>query len=837
MSLRSLALQRCAVLLAAAFIVTACSENGREAPLSGVEAIDIPVADIDNQTNQNIDNPTLQFPATFQVADGDLLTLVWNDEFDGAQLDPEVWFYESGDGSQYGFGQGNIPPGWGNNELEYYLPDNVQLANGALQITARRESADGYNFTSGRINTQDRFAFKYGRIEASIKLPSGQGLWPAFWMLSQGSPYGGWAATGEIDILEAVNLDGTGGNEIFSAIHFGGEESLGQNTSTSMLYTPSFDVTEDFHTYAFEWDEFEMRWYVDGTLTMLENSWFSTAAPYPAPFDQPFHILFNLAVGGDFPGSPDGSTPFPATMEVDWVRVYSGEEPPVEPADPGTIPDDVIYASDPNEMVDFVFGVDYTGFTPFDSGSVFDGEYAGDADFSPAFAVTSGDGYGAQVGQFAIVGFAAGFANGYGTLDFKAKRLNNDLIRVKFLDAGEYLDITLSNSPYSTDLGNGWYQVSVPIAAFSGVDTSTALLFETDNTAPGPFTFLLTDIGFSGTAGGGGGDTVLATFDEAVPPAVTAFGDSIATIEAGPAGGDGNALKIDRNNGQVYAGAWIAISPIPSDAGAQTVSARVYSPVADIRMVAKTEFGENMGIGDTDANETVVVGWQTLTWTFNGFDPSQSYNRFTMLPNLPNADDLDYFYDDIALLASSGGGGGGDGSFVNGDFETGDFTGWTLTQVPAGRGSIALDTSGQGGRAGNVARLVADGDATGTNDVLISQVALAAGTVSPGDSIDVSFDLYGSLTGAGGVVFVEVIFLNSAGQDVGGRNFVGPAAPYVPSTTWTTHSGTVIAGTAVDGSQFDVGGGVTLQLKAACGQIPAGCGVDASFDNVTFTIN
>ena len=320
MSLRSLALQRCLVSLAAVFLVSACTEHGRKVPLSGVEVIDIPVADISNQVNQNINNPTLQIPTTFQVADGDLLTLVWNDEFDGAQLDPETWFFATGDGSEMG-----LPPGWGNNELQYYLPDNAQLVNGVLEITARRESADSYNFTSGRINTQDRFAFRYGRVEASIKFPSGQGLWPAFWMLSQNSPYGEWAATGEIDIVEAVNLDGTGGNEIFATIHFGGAAAAGQNTSTETRYTPSFDVTEDFHTYAFEWDESEMRWYVDGTLYKEENSWSSAAAPYPAPFDQPFHILFNVAVGGNFPGSPNVSTPLPATMEVDWVRVYSGE--------------------------------------------------------------------------------------------------------------------------------------------------------------------------------------------------------------------------------------------------------------------------------------------------------------------------------------------------------------------------------------------------------------------------------------------------------------------------------------------------------------------------------
>ena len=120
MSFRSLVLRRFALSLAAILLVSACSEDGRKAPLSEIETADIPVADVDNQNNQNISNPTLNMPATFQVSDGDLLTLVWSDEFDAAQLDPEVWFYETGDGSQYGFGQNGVTPGWGNNELEYY---------------------------------------------------------------------------------------------------------------------------------------------------------------------------------------------------------------------------------------------------------------------------------------------------------------------------------------------------------------------------------------------------------------------------------------------------------------------------------------------------------------------------------------------------------------------------------------------------------------------------------------------------------------------------------------------------------------------------------------------
>ena len=187
----------------------------------------------------------------------------------------------------------------------------------------RRETAGGYNYTSARINTRDRFAFRYGRIEARIKLPAGQGIWPAFWLLPQDSPYGRWAASGEIDIMEAVNLDGSGGNRIYGTIHYGGE--FPANLRSEARYTPSTDVTEEFNTYALEWDATEIRWYVNDTLYAVQNAWSSTAAPFPAPFDQHFYILFNVAVGGWFPGPPSGATQLPVAMEVDWVRVYSGE--------------------------------------------------------------------------------------------------------------------------------------------------------------------------------------------------------------------------------------------------------------------------------------------------------------------------------------------------------------------------------------------------------------------------------------------------------------------------------------------------------------------------------
>jgi beta-glucanase (GH16 family) len=300
-----------ALVTATSLLVSACAGGGG----SGQPVINPPPAP--PPVNVNIDDPTLTVADNSPVNAGDTLVLVWSDEFNAAKLDPRSWYFESGDGSQYGI------PGWGNSELQWYLPDNAGLRDGSLFITARRQALNGRDYTSARISTRDRFAFRYGRIEARMKLPAGQGLWPAFWMLPQDAAYGGWAASGEIDIVEARNLGATGGNTVHGTIQYGGQAPA--NTSSGEQYLVATDVTTDFHVYALEWNEAEIRWYVDGVLFAVSNSWYSTAAPFPAPFDKPFHMIFNVAVGGRFPGSPSASTAFPVVMEVDYVRVYSGE--------------------------------------------------------------------------------------------------------------------------------------------------------------------------------------------------------------------------------------------------------------------------------------------------------------------------------------------------------------------------------------------------------------------------------------------------------------------------------------------------------------------------------
>jgi hypothetical protein len=239
--------------------------------------------------------------------------LIWSDEFYGSRINYENWAHQIGDGTAYG-----LPAGWGNSELEYYTarPENSYLSNGNLVIVARQESYQGRNYTSARLRSFAKVDLLYGKIEARIKLPSTKGIWPAFWMLPTDWEYGGWAASGEIDIVESKNIAGT----IYGTIHYGGQWP--SHASSGGSYSDGNDFSDDFHTYAIEWEPTRIRWYIDEQLYNTKASWWSSGGSYPAPFDKPFHILLNVAVGGEWPGNPDGSSTFPQQMLIDYVRVY-----------------------------------------------------------------------------------------------------------------------------------------------------------------------------------------------------------------------------------------------------------------------------------------------------------------------------------------------------------------------------------------------------------------------------------------------------------------------------------------------------------------------------------
>ncbi len=232
--------------------------------------------------------------------------MAWQDEFDDTELDLKNWTFDIGGG------------GWGNQEWEAYTDrsENVRVEDGMLVIEARREEEliGGREYSSTRIKTQGLHAWQYGRVEARIQLPYGQGIWPAFWMLGEDIE-NNWPACGEIDIMEFI---GNEPDQIYATVH-GPGYSGGDGVGSSLTVPSAESLKNDFHVYAIEWEKNEIRWYFD------DQEYFNvTAEDVPAEwvFDHPFFIILNVAVGGEWPGYPDVTTVFPQFMYVDYVRVY-----------------------------------------------------------------------------------------------------------------------------------------------------------------------------------------------------------------------------------------------------------------------------------------------------------------------------------------------------------------------------------------------------------------------------------------------------------------------------------------------------------------------------------
>ena len=239
--------------------------------------------------------------------DGDW-ELIWNDEFDadaGSPVNADYWTCQLGG------------HGWGNNEWEFYTdrPENVtHSGDGYLIITAREEEYQGNAYTSARCNTMDKVEFAFGRIEARIDLPNGQGIWPAFWMLGADYPEVDWPESGEIDIMEYYGQDS---RSILGTLHGPGYSGGGGLSARYIFDEPA---AIDYHIYGVEWEPEVIRWYVDGELyftltpqSLYKKEWI---------FDKDFFLLINIAVGGNLPGYPDDTTVFPQEMLIDWIRVY-----------------------------------------------------------------------------------------------------------------------------------------------------------------------------------------------------------------------------------------------------------------------------------------------------------------------------------------------------------------------------------------------------------------------------------------------------------------------------------------------------------------------------------
>ena len=244
--------------------------------------------------------PASAEPAARQAA-------VWSQDFDGAAgsaPDPSVWNLETGAG------------GWGNGELQNYTTSRSNSAldgNGNLVITAQREG-DG-SYTSARLTTQNKYTAQYGRVEARIKIPRGQGIWPAFWMLGADLPTNSWPSAGEIDVMENVGFEP---HRVHGTVHgpgYSGSEGL----SGTWQHPQGWSIADDFHTFAVDWAPGSITWSVDGQVYHQVTP--ASTGGDPWVFDKPFFIILNVAVGGAWPGYPDGSTALPQRMVVDYVRV------------------------------------------------------------------------------------------------------------------------------------------------------------------------------------------------------------------------------------------------------------------------------------------------------------------------------------------------------------------------------------------------------------------------------------------------------------------------------------------------------------------------------------
>jgi beta-glucanase (GH16 family) len=262
-------------------------------------------------------------PSTVSTASTSGWILVWSDEFNGtagARIDSTKWRYETADGCKEGI------CGWGNNEKEYYTDASENIAlngHGQLMIVARRAPAGltchygPCQYTSAKVTTRGKLLAAPGRVEARIRLPAGQGLWPAFWMLGHNSPATAWPECGEIDVMENKGSQPT---RTSSAVH-----GPGYSGDTPFAHTHRLTrgtLSDDFHTFAVEWDSLHVRFFVDDTahygITRDAVEHFGKSV-----LDQPFFLILNLAVGGHFDGDPRSGAIFPATMMVDYVRVYA----------------------------------------------------------------------------------------------------------------------------------------------------------------------------------------------------------------------------------------------------------------------------------------------------------------------------------------------------------------------------------------------------------------------------------------------------------------------------------------------------------------------------------
>lgn len=393
-------------------------------------------------------------------------TLVWQDNFNGETLDADKWTYDLGDGCRIGL------CGWGNSELQTYTrsPENVRVRNGRLIIEARREALDGRAFTSARLKTEGRMHFRYGTLEARIKLPRvGNGLWPAYWMLGT---IGNWPARGEIDLLEAGNAgaiaDGVVERRIGAAVHW---DYQGSQADYGRDYTHPVPLGGEYHVYRMTWDPQFIRVSIDGTQ-YFEFAISDIEGASLHEFHRPQFLLLNLAVGGNYTGihTPEGVTaPLPGRMEIDYIRLYQnnpGSELYIgarETARPGRFG---VFTERTGLAGRLTYGRDAELYLWNNLVPVSSTPYEGAEVMSYRAAAGQWFGYGAHVGYRDMRHYTGGH------LKFQMKTRSPHPFRIGLASASgdSWLPVAEGGPQYGLVRDGQWHQVTIPFSAFGDVD-------------------------------------------------------------------------------------------------------------------------------------------------------------------------------------------------------------------------------------------------------------------------------------------------------------------------------------------------------------------------------
>ncbi len=393
-------------------------------------------------------------------------TLEWSDEFNGA-IDPANWTYELGDGTDYG-----LPPGWGNSERQLYTdsqnnaiiqPDDE--GNSVLAIVARKEPGE-HRYSSAKLTTQGLQSFRFGRIEARVKVPQGRGMWPAFWMLGNNKDVLDWPGCGEIDIFEVIGHDPS---VIHSSVHYTNDEN--KHESNTLDLDAGENLANDYHIYRVDWTPESLVFSIDERMV---NS--VPVEEDMKEFLRSFYIIFNIAVGGNWPGDPDASTVFPQRMFIDWVRVYSKDDlvPPQEP--PLNIQEETIGVL-ANDIAQHALRSGLEQFSNVSLKSFGDGgepdiatsDIAIDGDSSLVLSYP-GEGWGGAFFVLEPTINASDLANG--TLYFSI-RPPADLTDIEIKLESVATAVSLFIRDYTgTDVGNGYFEYAIPMTDFDGLDLS-----------------------------------------------------------------------------------------------------------------------------------------------------------------------------------------------------------------------------------------------------------------------------------------------------------------------------------------------------------------------------